>query len=124
MHVSASSSRLNVLQEHAMIGNAHDRQADVDASLIRRQMFGPINSLRGEPPAVVVSIKGLTPPRGGQEVVLHLVWRGPAGSWKIVEMRELPHLGLPRIQAPSRIVIIEPSGPTNVTVGLPSSNPT
>jgi hypothetical protein len=56
--------------------------------------------------------------------VLHLVRRWPTFSWKIVEIRALPHLGLPTIQAPSRIVIVEPSGSTNVTVRLPNSNPT
>src|SRR5262245_28568870 len=113
-----------VVQEGPVPEITHDGQSDVDAFCTRRQMFGAIHSLRRQTPAVVVNIKGLTPPRGGQAIVLHLVRRGPTWSSQLVEIRALPHLDLPTIQAPSRMVIVEPSGPTNVTVGLPSSNPT
>src|SRR5262245_22060479 len=122
--VALCSAMSGVVQEGPVPEVTHDGQSDVDAFCTRRQMFGAIHSLRRQTPAVVVNIKGLTPPRRRQEVVLHLFRRWPTFSRKIVEIRALPHLGLPTIQAPSRIVIVEPSGPTNVTVGLPNSNPT
>src|SRR5262245_18647413 len=120
--VALCSAMSGVVQEGPVPEVTHDGQSDVDAFCTRRQMFSAIHSLRRQTPAVVVNIKGLTPPRSGQEVVLHLFRRWPTFSWKIVEIRALPHLGLPTIQAPSSIVLVETVGPTHFTVVLPSSN--
>jgi hypothetical protein len=106
-----------------MLGIPPQGEVNIGARLIR-QMLGPVDALGGQSPAVGVSLERPISACGRQEIVLQLARRGPSGSVEHIEIRALPHSASSLIQEPFCIVLIDPSGSTNFTVGLPSSNPT